>query len=73
MEDAFEHIEELISKYLSGEATTAETARLNAWRKKSSENENHFQESKKLFEALARAESTHSFDVEKNGGAHWKE
>ncbi len=68
MEDAFEHIEELISKYLSGEATTAETARLNAWRKKSSENENHFQESKKLFEALARAESTHSFDVD----AAWK-
>lgn len=44
-----EHIDELIGKYLAGEATPEEAIWLDDWRQQSLENERHFAQLEKLF------------------------
>lgn len=44
-----EHIDELIGKYLAGEATPEEAIWLDEWRSQSPENEKHFEEQEKLY------------------------
>lgn len=53
MENNFEHIEDIIAKYLAGEANAEEIALLDKWRKLSSENEKEFNLFGKLFDAGA--------------------
>lgn len=53
MENKFEHIDDVIAKYLAGEANTEEIALLEEWRKLNAENEKEFQQFEKLFNAGA--------------------
>lgn len=53
MENKFEHIDDIIAKYLAGEATAEEEALLTEWRNESPENDNEFKQFGKLFEAGA--------------------
>ena len=56
MENSFEYMDELISKYLAAETSSEEAAVLYAWRSESEQNERYFLESKKLFEAINAAD-----------------
>ena len=51
MENKFEHIEDVIAKYLAGEATAEEEALITDWRTERPENENEFKQYGTLFEA----------------------
>ncbi len=49
MENRFEHIEEIIAKYLAGEASAREEAILNEWKSQSASNLREFEQFSKLF------------------------
>ena len=49
MENRFEHIEEIIAKYLAGEAEAREIALLNEWKSLSESNRREFEQFNKLF------------------------
>lgn len=52
MENEFEHWDALIAKFLAGEASREEAARLEAWRKESAMNEQLFQGSYRLMDTV---------------------
>jgi ferric-dicitrate binding protein FerR (iron transport regulator) len=64
MSGGLENIDDLISKYLAGEAGSEEAARLEAWRKSSPDNEDYFLAGKKLFEAMEGAGEQFDVDVD---------
>lgn len=68
MEENFEQMDNIISKYFAGEASREEIAMLEAWRNKLPENQKYFNQSKKVFAALADAKS----GIEVNVDAAWE-
>ena len=53
MEKRFENIDNLIARYLAGEADAADLVLLNDWRKLSAENEEEFSQTEKLYNAAS--------------------
>ncbi len=53
MENAFEHMDELIAKYLAGECRPDEAAQIDAWRKAAGENDAYFMQSRHLVEMVS--------------------
>ncbi|GAB3233641.1 FecR domain-containing protein [Algoriphagus aestuariicola] len=59
-----EHIEDLVVKYILGEATAQEEQLVDEWREKSSENQRFLEHSQLIYEK-AQLPSGHSFDPQK--------
>lgn len=59
-----EHIDDLIGKVLSGEATAAELALLNEWMAESAENALYFKQVKSLFDTSNASANAIPFDVD---------
>ncbi|MFZ6010840.1 MAG: FecR family protein [Bacteroidota bacterium] len=53
MENTFDHIDDIIGKYLAGEASAEETAWVNAWLSKSESNKKHFEHCRLIFDQAA--------------------
>ncbi|MFZ7116512.1 MAG: FecR family protein [Bacteroidota bacterium] len=53
MEKRFENIDNVIARYLAGEADAADLVLLNDWRKLSAENEEEFSQTEKLYNAAS--------------------
>lgn len=58
------HIDELIGKYLSGEATPEEAIFLDEWRVQDPENNRHFEQLEKLFLAVGGRQKVSQFDTD---------
>lgn len=59
-----EHIDELIGKYLSGEATPEEAIFLDEWRMQDPENARHFAQLEKLFHAASGENQPNDFNTD---------
>lgn len=64
MEHTFDYIDELIGKYLAGEATAAEQAKVNQWIAKSPSNEKYFEQLKTVFQRAAAVKEHQQFDTD---------
>lgn len=64
MTDGFDHIDDLIGKYLSGEATTAERLQVEQWTAQSEANTKYFLHLQEIFQKSARARHLQKFDVD---------
>jgi transmembrane sensor len=61
----FEHMDDLIAKFLSGEASREEIAQVESWRKESGENEEYFQESLNILNTVNSFSQQQAVDVDK--------
>src|SRR5690606_523801 len=59
-----EHIDELIGKYLSGEATPEEAVFLDEWRMQDPANDRHFAQLEKLFHAASGENQPKDFNTD---------
>lgn len=65
MEETFNHIDDLIGKYLAGEASAEERAEVDAWRKRQAENESYFHHLQLIFDRAGKIKTTQRFDADK--------
>lgn len=68
MEEIFDHMDDLIGKVLSGEASASEKLEVELWRKESVENEKYFNQLQLVFAKAAAVREHLKFDEE----AAWK-
>lgn len=64
MKEAFDHIDDLIGKYLSGEASTEERTQVEQWIAINDSNKAHFDHFKLIFEKAKAVNEIQSFDVD---------
>lgn len=64
MSEGFDHIDDLIGKYLTGEATAQERAELDQWIAASESNQRYFAQVRLIFDKATDTPPTHSFDVD---------
>lgn len=64
MSDKFDHIDDLIGKYLAGEATGTERAELDQWIASNESNKKYFRQVQLVFERAGKTPATQSFDVD---------
>lgn len=64
MNGAQDHIDDLIGKYLAGEATAPERAELEQWIEANERNRVYFKQLRLVFERASTVKSTHEFDVD---------
>lgn len=64
MKETFDHIDDLLGKYLAHEATTSECVQVDEWRAASEENEQYFQHVHFIFERARTVGQTQSFDTD---------
>jgi transmembrane sensor len=62
LENALNHIDELIGKYLAGEASDKERAQVEMWAEESNTNQKLLQHYKLIFERAANVKTLHRFD-----------
>lgn len=65
MKAGFDHIVDLLGKYLAHEATTSERTQVDEWRAASEENEQYFQHLHLIFERARTVGQTQSFDTDR--------
>lgn len=58
------HIDELIAKFLAGEASEEETALLETWRARNAENSRYIEQFNTIFSSASRAKELQSFDTD---------
>lgn len=59
-----EHIDDLIAKYLAGEASSDEIARVNAWKEESVHNRQYVDQFSKIFSHASSAKDLQTFDTD---------
>ena len=64
MKNSYNDIEELIGKYLAGEASREEGARVEAWRNESSANQKYFEQYQTIFNKAATIKTHQQFDTD---------
>ena len=64
MKDRYNDIEELIGKYLAGEASRDEGARVEAWRNENTANQKYFEQYQTIFNRAATVKVTEQFDTD---------
>lgn len=64
MENTFDHIDELIGKYLAGEATPAERRVVEQWMRASEANNKYFEQLKIVFTKAAAIQEWQQFDTD---------
>jgi hypothetical protein len=64
LENKFEHIEDLIAKYLTEEATEAEKGLVREWIGVSDENKKYFSDAKLIFDASINVNKQQAVNVE---------
>lgn len=64
MENTLDHIDELIGKYLAGEATAAEQAEVEAWVRVSDSNQKYFDQIKTVFVRAEAVREWQQFDTD---------
>src|SRR5687768_11201503 len=64
MERTFNHIDDLIGKYLAGEATRDESLIVETWLKQSEDNRRYFDHLKTIFQRAASITDWHQFDAD---------
>jgi ferric-dicitrate binding protein FerR (iron transport regulator) len=62
LKNTIEHIDELIGKYLAGEASAAERAEVERWAKQNAANEKYLAHCKIIFEKTSNVKAFHRFD-----------
>jgi transmembrane sensor len=62
LENTLDHIDELIGKYLAGEASEKERAQVESWGGESHANQKHLQHYRLIFESAANVKDLHRFD-----------
>jgi ferric-dicitrate binding protein FerR (iron transport regulator) len=64
VENTFNHIDDLIGKYLAQEASAEETNFLHAWLSQSEANRRHFDQFKMIFDSAATVKNLPAFDTD---------
>ncbi len=64
MERTFNHMDELIGKYLAGEASSAEQAEVHSWLERHEENQKYFDHLKVIFDSAAAIKEWQPFDTD---------
>lgn len=64
MSNDIENIDDLLGKYLAGEATDHERVLIHSWLTESSQNRNHFDQLKVIFDKAAEVPQTLEFDTD---------
>lgn len=62
MEDTFNHMDDLIAKYLAGEATSQEAQEVENWTKADKENQRYFDQLKMIIERASAVQDNLQFD-----------
>lgn len=65
MKEAFDHIDDLIGKYLAHEASAPERTHVDEWRAAREENEQYFQHLHLIFERAKTVSQTQAFDADR--------
>lgn len=64
MNKSLDHIDELIGKYLAGEAQADEIAFIESWAKESENNQRYIEQFKTIFQRTAGVKEFHAFDTD---------
>lgn len=64
MENVFDHIDNLIGKYLAGETSAEESAFVERWKDENESNRKRFRQIQVIFERAAAVKELHTFDVD---------